>query len=1080
MAKITAVLEELARRAAVGDVKAAEGIRAYHGSPHDFDRFSTESIGTGEGAQAYGHGLYFAESEDVAKAYRHDLTGPIVQRAQNALNKAGNDVDLAIENARNEIDRLKSLDLTEETGASKRDSLVATQEESLSELTNLKNTGEMSKGRLYEVSIDANPDEFLDWDKPLSQQSEKVREAVEQSRAAKLLSQQDADAREAFGADYTDNWRDTATGQSLYGDMMRSADPDLQRRIDVLEAKIARDPTLEQVYRKRIIKLQGEQSPQTSMTGQQVVNDLFNDQQSATESLQDLGVKGIRYNDGFSRGNWQLSSPDTTVSGKWMVKDQDKPLSKGQFFDSEAEARNALKKSQSVTSNFVIFDDRLISISKKYGISIPLATAVLAGSMTPEEAQAGPLSAGTNVLTELAKRANAGDTVARQVIDVEAARLTSQGFPEDTAMRIATGELPMDAASRNARAVEQGYDPFETWYHGTADDIAAFDPAKSQSRDFGHAGKGTYVASHPGIARAYANTAAGSADANIMPLRTSANNPLRISLEQKQLLGQAGPSATAKLQQQAISEGFDSVEVIMPNGEILEKVIFDPANIRSTNAAFDPANKGKSALLGGLGGAAVVGGSMTPEEAQAGPLKSGIDVVTELAKRAAAGDTVAAEGIRAYHGSPYSFDEFSTSQIGTGEGAQAYGRGLYFAESEDVARQYKNNLSRLRKEATIGGEPIDDPVLRAAIEITSFDDGTVDIGEAIKFAEDNARVSSGKSSLAWQAAADKMRGVNPNEVRVNNPGRMYEVNIDATPDDFLDYDLPLSQQSDKVRSSVSGMLKSKGFDDSQIQAIIDRDIDGQELNAMLGSFDESKGVKHMTGQGIKGIRYKDGFSRGADGGSSNYVVFDDKLIDITKKYGVGPVAAAAILAGTMTPEEAQAGLGGMGVQMPQQRPEPTGADLMQQANDDFLNSIFNQPGSLLYGADQTNSFLNPDTYNLTYDDIADTSRGAFNAFGGFVGDMEQMLIGGIMQGIGKATTWEDALKMIGGGLGQEIVNAPEGRFGRFEEGIKNYDPAFITSKEVGEQIPEVVPRLGPKNEGRTKAFEMFGGFFSPI
>ena len=185
------------------------------------------------------------------------------------------------------------------------------------------------------------------------------------------------------------------------------------------------------------------------------------------------------------------------------------------------------------------------------------------------------------------------------------------------------------------------------------------------------------------------------------------------------------------------------------------------------------------------------------------------------------------------------------------------------------------------------------------------------------------------------------------------------------------------------------------------------------------------------------------------------------------------------------------GMGGMGVQsapvtqdeeaiIAAQQPAPTGADLMQQANDDFLNSIFNQPGSLLYGADQTNSLLNPDTYNLTYDDIADTSRGAFNAFGGFVGDMEQMLIGGIMQGIGKATTWEDALKMIGGGLGQEIVNAPEGRFGRFEEGIKNYDPAFITSKEVGEQIPEVVPRLGPKNEGRTKAFEMFGGFFSPI
>lgn len=42
----------------------------YHGSPHKFDKFDMSKIGTGEGAQAYGHGLYFAESPDVAKAYQ--------------------------------------------------------------------------------------------------------------------------------------------------------------------------------------------------------------------------------------------------------------------------------------------------------------------------------------------------------------------------------------------------------------------------------------------------------------------------------------------------------------------------------------------------------------------------------------------------------------------------------------------------------------------------------------------------------------------------------------------------------------------------------------------------------------------------------------------------------------------------------------------------------------------------------------------------------------------------------------------------------------------------------------------------
>ena len=38
---------------AVPMIRRVPGIRAYHGSPHDFDEFSMEKIGTGEGAQAY-------------------------------------------------------------------------------------------------------------------------------------------------------------------------------------------------------------------------------------------------------------------------------------------------------------------------------------------------------------------------------------------------------------------------------------------------------------------------------------------------------------------------------------------------------------------------------------------------------------------------------------------------------------------------------------------------------------------------------------------------------------------------------------------------------------------------------------------------------------------------------------------------------------------------------------------------------------------------------------------------------------------------------------------------------------------
>ena len=49
-------------------------------------------------------------------------------------------------------------------------------------------------------------------------------------------------------------------------------------------------------------------------------------------------------------------------------------------------------------------------------------------------------------------------------------------------------------------------------------------------------------------------------------------------------------------------------------------------------------------------------------------------------------------GATAWHGSPHKFDEFDMSKIGTGEGAQAYGHGLYAAENPKVAREYANML----------------------------------------------------------------------------------------------------------------------------------------------------------------------------------------------------------------------------------------------------------------------------------------------------------------------------------------------------------------------------------------------------
>ena len=55
-----------------------ENIRAFHGTPHEFDKFSLRFINTGEGNQAYGFGIYLAQNQDIANHYanttfQHDL-----------------------------------------------------------------------------------------------------------------------------------------------------------------------------------------------------------------------------------------------------------------------------------------------------------------------------------------------------------------------------------------------------------------------------------------------------------------------------------------------------------------------------------------------------------------------------------------------------------------------------------------------------------------------------------------------------------------------------------------------------------------------------------------------------------------------------------------------------------------------------------------------------------------------------------------------------------------------------------------------------------------------------------------------
>ena len=59
---------------------------AFHGSPHSFDKFSTNYIGTGEGNQAFGWGLYFTDLESIARNYAYNLSSFNIKNAPNDVN----------------------------------------------------------------------------------------------------------------------------------------------------------------------------------------------------------------------------------------------------------------------------------------------------------------------------------------------------------------------------------------------------------------------------------------------------------------------------------------------------------------------------------------------------------------------------------------------------------------------------------------------------------------------------------------------------------------------------------------------------------------------------------------------------------------------------------------------------------------------------------------------------------------------------------------------------------------------------------------------------------------------------------
>lgn len=267
------------------------------------------------------------------------------------------------------------------------------------------------------------------------------------------------------------------------------------------------------------------------------------------------------------------------------------------------------------------------------------------------------------------------------------------------------------------------------------------------------------------------------------------------------------------------------------------------------------------------------------------------------------------DAIRAYHGSPHDFDKFDMAKIGTGEGAQVYGHGLYFAENPAVARSYRDNIP-----TQISDEAIDKflPVWNKYTD----NKGNFKIGNFTwDYPYDFLELAHRNSAFVKDAPKELLDAAKATK----SPGKMYEVDLKAKPEQFLDWDKPLIDQ--KIHEKLN---KKIGYYEEAY---------GEDLLKYLQDVYSNKkpgyAEKKLNDYGVTGIRYLDQGSRNIDqvinnlknslnaweeklkmnpndfsarnqvalvkdellkaeaARSHNYVVFDPSIIDIVRKYLAG-------------------------------------------------------------------------------------------------------------------------------------------------------------------------------------------------
>lgn len=249
-----------------------------------------------------------------------------------------------------------------------------------------------------------------------------------------------------------------------------------------------------------------------------------------------------------------------------------------------------------------------------------------------------------------------------------------------------------------------------------------------------------------------------------------------------------------------------------------------------------------------------------------------------------------------FHGSPHKFDRFDSNKIGTGEGAQAYGHGLYLAESPEVAKSYQAALTH--SDDYVDGQLLDSTIPKHFLaRVLSDESGNV--AAARESLQGLARPGGSKSvaESARQALQLLESGQRPAMQTIKPEGSLYKVDLpDEHINKMLDWDKPLSQQPAAAKhfkemhelNGGQGYINSNGTYTALGVGSTD-ELKGKDLVNFLAKMGggQTDASAILRQQGIPGIRYLDGGSRGTGAGTSNYVVFpgEENMLRILERNG---------------------------------------------------------------------------------------------------------------------------------------------------------------------------------------------------